>query len=125
MSTTKRSTASVSSGDSIGGDGPRATEPTSVLMMSALSVRVVVEDDDVAGDGRAIDQASRLAVEHMGEAEVEPDRSLAGEDDVVAVSGEADCLTLVVGQVREPGVVVEHGADVDLDHQPASGRSAS
>lgn len=47
----------------------------------------MVEDDDIARDGRAEGQLPRHSMQGVGYFQIEPDRPLAGEDHVVGLTG--------------------------------------
>jgi len=63
----------------------------------------VVEDHDLAGDGGLIEQLAGLAVQGVGDAQVEPDGGGAGERNHVALAGLFQRLGLVLRQVGQLG----------------------
>lgn len=75
-------------------------------------MRIMVENHHFAGDRRIVEKRTAtprrfadfdLAMEHVGDAEVEPHRSAAGELDDIAGAGLLERQAFVVGEVGEFG----------------------
>lgn len=63
----------------------------------------MVEDHHFAGHGRVVEERFDLAVQRVGDAEVEPNRGAAGELDDVAGIDLLERPTFVVGEIAEFG----------------------
>lgn len=78
----------------------------------------MVKDKDVPGDGGVVGKRAGLAVEGVGEAQVEPDGAGAGEGDVLSETRLLEGSVYVVRQAGQFGRLVgavEFGY-VDCDH---------
>ena len=47
----------------------------------------MIEDHHIARNGRPVEKPLRFSVKGVGNLEVEPDRRLSGDDDIVAIAG--------------------------------------